>query len=286
MRLMVTGAGGMAGAEVRRQAVEREWECSSFTRNQLDITDADAVIDAVMASVPDIVVNAAAYTAVDDAERDEERATLVNGAGARNVADAARKVGATVIHISTDYVFDGTSSQPYLPSDRVNPLGAYGRSKLAGEIAVRESHARHLILRTSWVYSHEGRNFVRTMLRIASDRPSIDVVNDQHGSPTSAHDLARAILDAAELMQRNASLQGTYHFSNSNVTTWYDFAKEIFQLHHGTAPVINATTSASYRTAAKRPEWSVLDCASFEHDFGITRRPWQEALRDVLAELQ
>jgi dTDP-4-dehydrorhamnose reductase len=286
MRVMVTGAGGMTGAEVSRQTVDRGWECVSFTRDQLDITDAANVARAVSINRPDIVVNAAAYTAVDDAESDEAGATLVNAGGAKNIADAAREAGAMMIHISTDYLFDGTSRVPYKPDDAVSPLGAYGRSKLAGEIAVRDSGARHLILRTSWVYSHEGRNFVRTMLRLGNERPSIDVVNDQHGSPTSAHDLARAILDASEVMQGNSSRHGTYHFCNANVTTWYEFAKEIFRLRGGDGPVINPTTSDRYRTAARRPAWSVLDCSSFETDFGINRRPWQQALGDVLAELQ
>jgi len=165
---MITGAAGMTGAEVVRQSEASGIECAAFTRGDLDISDADAVFAAVRKSAPDIVVNAAAYTAVDQAECDEEQATLVNGYGAGNVARAAAMAGAGIIHISTDYVFDGVSKQPYLPSDRTNPLGAYGRSKLAGEVAVRSAGGRHMIVRTSWVYSHEGRNFVRTMLRLAS----------------------------------------------------------------------------------------------------------------------
>lgn len=286
MRVMVTGAGGMTGAEASRQAARRGWECTSFNRDELDITDEESVRHAASKFEPQVIVNAAAYTAVDDAESNEEQATLVNGVGAKIVAGAARDAGATIIHISTDYVFDGSSEAPYKPDDAVNPLGAYGRSKLAGELAVSESGARYLILRTSWVYSHEGRNFVRTMIRLGSERPSLSVVADQHGSPTSAHDLAHAILDAAAVMGADASLHGTYHFCNANVTTWYDFAKEIFRLRGGNGPVINPIATADYPTPAKRPAWSTLDCSSFERDFGIQRRPWQQALADVVSALQ
>jgi dTDP-4-dehydrorhamnose reductase len=284
MRVMVTGAGGMTGAEVTRQAIDRGWECIPFTRAELDITDVRSVERAVETHRPAVIVNAAAYTAVDEAEREQLLAMEINGLAAGNIADAARDSGATIIHISTDYVFDGMSDRPNRPDDAVRPLGAYGRSKLAGEYAVRNAGARYLILRTSWVYSHEGRNFVRTMLRLGSERPAIDVVNDQHGCPTSAHDLARAILDAAQVMD-DKDLRGIYHFCNANVTTWYEFAKEIFRVRGGKSPMINPVATADYFTLAKRPAWSVLDCTSFETDFGVTRRPWQQALADVMAAL-
>ncbi len=286
MRLMVTGAGGLTGAEVTRQAFVKGWECAAFTRADLDITDGAAVSAATMRFMPDVVVNAAAYTAVDDAESNEDLATAVNGTGAGEVARAARAAGAAFIHISTDYVFDGSSTEPYKPSDRVNPLGAYGRSKLAGELAVRSVAARHLIVRTSWVYSHEGRNFVRTLLRLAATRDEISIVNDQHGSPTSAADLAAALIGIAEAMRRDAALNGTYHFSNSGVTTWYDFATAIFGIRGGVSPVLTPIPTAQYPTPAKRPRWSVLDCTSFETEFGISRRPWRVSLADVMAHIQ
>ena len=286
MRLMITGAGGMTGAEVVRQSETSGIECAAFTRGDLDISDAEAVFAAVRKSAPDIVVNAAAYTAVDQAESDEEQATLVNGYGAGNVARAAAMTGAGVIHISTDYVFDGMSSEPYLPSDRTNPLGAYGRSKLAGENAVRSASERHMIVRTSWVYSHEGRNFVRTMLRLASSGTELRVVDDQHGSPTSAADLAGALIRAAEAMCSTPSLNGTYHFTNSGMTTWYDFATAIFELRGGSVPVIRPVSTAEYPTPAKRPLWSLLDCTSFERNVGITARPWRTALRQTLDCIQ
>jgi dTDP-4-dehydrorhamnose reductase len=275
----------MTGAELARQCGERGWDCAAFTRDQLDITDFRAVEAAVGNSTPDVVVNAAAYTAVDEAEQHELEATLINALGARNVAHAAASAGALIVHISTDYVFDGASRRAYRPAELPTPVNAYGRSKYAGEVGVEGVAPRHLILRTSWVYSHEGRNFVRTMIRLGQERSSINVVNDQHGSPTSAHDLAQAILDAAGIMVRNPSLTGIYHFSNSGVTTWYDFANEIFQMRGASAPVINPISSAEYPTPAERPEWSVLDCTSFEKEFGIRRRPWQAALADVLGQI-
>jgi dTDP-4-dehydrorhamnose reductase len=286
MRLLVTGAGGMTGAKVNAQSVQRGWECRALTRAELDISDSEAVREAIASYRPDVVINAAAYTAVDDAEQHEALATRVNADGAGNVARAANESGAAVIHISTDYVFDGKSSRPHLPTDPVGPLGAYGRSKLAGEIAVRTEAERHLIVRTSWVYSEKGRNFVLTMLRIGATTREIKVVNDQHGCPTSASDLALALLAAADSMNRDRGMSGTYHFSNSGVTTWYDFAKEIFHVRGGVAPVIIPIPSASYPTPAKRPSWSVLDCSSFARDFGVSPRPWQEALRDVLGRTQ
>lgn len=276
----------MTGAELTRQAPASGWECVSFTRAGLDIADRNAVLAAMRESMPHVVINAAAYTAVDDAEDDEATATLVNGDGAGNVAQAAEAIGAGVIHISTDYVFDGASRIPYLPSDPVNPKNAYGRSKLAGELGVRASTPRHMIIRTSWVYSHEGRNFVRTMLRAGETRKEISVVNDQHGSPTSAADLAAALISAAEAMHGNPALAGTYHFSNSGMTTWCDFANTIFKMRGGEIPVVNPILSAEYRTPTARPAWSVLDCSSFENELGIQRRPWQTALRDVMDKIQ
>ncbi len=276
----------MTGAEVTRQAIAKGWECSSFARQDLDINDGAAVSAATMHVMPDVVVNAAAYTAVDDAESNEDLATAVNGTGAGEVARAASAAGAAIIHISTDYVFDGRATEAYKASDPVNPIGAYGRSKLAGEIAVRSAASRHIIVRTSWVFSHEGRNFVRTMLRLGSTRDEISVVSDQFGSPTSAADFAAALIRTAEAMRRDHAVHGTYHFSNSGVTTWYDFARAIFDIRGGVSPVLTPITTAQYPTPAKRPRWSVLDCTSFENEFGISRRPWRASLADVMEHIR
>lgn len=285
MRLVVTGAGGMVGSEVSRQAMRRGWDCIAFTRSDLDISEDSAVSSAIITAKPDVVINAGAYTAVDRAEAEEDKATLVNGHGAANVARAAQAAQAGIIHISTDYVFDGEANEPYRPSDRTNPINAYGRSKLSGEIKVRSACQRHLIVRTSWVYSHEGHNFVRTMLRLGAAENEIKVVDDQHGSPTSAADLAGALVTAAQVMYKNPSLAGTYHFTNSGVATWYDFARTIFELRGLTVP-LRPLSTAEYPTPAMRPLWSVLDCTSFETDFGVTPRPWRAALRETLDRIQ
>lgn len=285
MRIIVTGASGMVGAEVVREASSMGYDCAGFDHHQLDVTDHAAVSAAIREVGPDVVINAAAYTAVDKAESDETRATLVNATGAANVAAAASSVGAALIHISTDYVFDGETNEPYRPSDRTNPVNAYGRSKLAGEIAVRSACPRHAIIRTSWVYSHEGNNFVRTMLRLGGSGAALTVVDDQQGSPTSAADIASALLAAASAI-RERSVAGTYHFTNSGVTTWYDFANAIFEMRGMTGQQVTPVSTAQYPTRAKRPAWSVLDCSTFEKEFGVTRRTWRSALRETLNRIQ
>lgn len=286
MHLLVTGATGMTGSEVVRQSSALGWQCTPFSHQDLDITDADAVRTALSDSKPDVVINAAAYTAVDKAESDEEAATLVNSRGADNLATVAGELGSAIIHISTDYVFDGSASEPYIPFDQTNPINAYGRSKLAGEIAVRFSCPRHLIVRTSWVYSHEGHNFVRTMLRLAGEGKELSIVDDQQGSPTSASDLATALTRAAAAMESNEGLNGTYHFTNSGVTTWYDFASTIFEMKGLSGVTLRPVSTAEYRTPAMRPLWSVLDCTSFEKQFAMTPRPWRAALEDTLGRIQ
>ena len=286
MRAIVAGAGGMTGAELVRQAREKGWECEGFTKLDLDITDAGAVAAAVERARPEVVFNAAAWTAVDAAESARDEAMRVNAEGARNLARAATQTGASVVHISTDYVFDGKASVPYLPTDTVNPASVYGRTKLAGEIAVREECENHAIVRTSWVYSHEGRNFVRTMLGAAEDGRELRVVDDQHGSPTSAADLAGALIEAAAAIRHSSDLAGTYHFSNSGITTWYEFANAIFEIRGRPAPRIIPITTAQYPTAAHRPAWSALDTTSFERAFGMTPRPWRDALRDTMRRIR
>jgi dTDP-4-dehydrorhamnose reductase len=283
MKVLVTGAGGMTGAEIVRQASALGWSVSAFTKNELDVTDGSEVDGAVARVKPDIVFNAAGYTAVDAAETDAEPAMAVNAAGARNVAHAAEVHGAAIVHISTDYVFDGESSEPYQPGDRVAPINVYGESKLAGEIAVTESCERHVIVRTSWVYSHEGKNFVRTMLRAAAEGRELRVVNDQHGSPTSSADLAGALIRVAGQITE-ATISGTFHFCNAGQTTWFEFAKAIFESHPN-PPRIIPVSSSEFPTAAKRPAWSVLDTTSFERTFGLTPRHWRDALSDTLKRI-
>jgi dTDP-4-dehydrorhamnose reductase len=285
MRLLVTGAGGMVGSQLVKLAAAAGWECTAFTHHELDITDVDAVSRAFSAAAPQVVINAAAYTAVDKAEGNEALASLVNGTGAETVARTACAVGAGVIHVSTDYVFDGEANEAYRPTDKTNPVNAYGRSKLSGEKKVRSACARHIIVRTSWVYSYDGHNFVRTMLRLGGQGKELSVVDDQQGSPTAALDLAEALLKAAQAMHsRNVS--GTFHFTNAGVTTWFDFANAIFEMSGMPDQVVKPISTAEYPTPAKRPLWSVLDCSTFEAEFGVTPRTWRTALRETLNQIQ
>jgi len=285
MKVMITGAGGMTGSELGRQAAALGWTATLLSRSDLDIGDATAVDAAVESVRPDAIVNAAGYTAVDRAESEPAQAIRSNARGPRNLARAAAAWAAGLVHISTDYVFDGTATRPYQPTDPVNPLGVYGRSKLAGEIAVREECLRYAIVRTSWVYSHEGHNFVRTMLHAAADGRELKVVDDQHGCPTAAADLAMTLLRISDDISASSSHSGTYHFSNSGITTWYEFAKAIFEIRGGPPPRLVPVPAREYPTAAPRPSYSALDTSTLESAFGITPRPWREALRDTMARI-
>jgi dTDP-4-dehydrorhamnose reductase len=280
-RLLVFGAGGMTGWEIAQRASAHGFECTALTRGVADISDISAIMGVVAHARPDVVINAAAYTAVDKAEGDRDAAMRINAGGAGNVAKAAADHGAAIVHISTDYVFDGRAKTPYPPDHHPNPIGAYGESKLAGEDAVRSGARRHVIVRTSWVFSHRGRNFVRTMLDRGRAGQSVRVVNDQFGRPTSAADLADSLLTAAARLVDNESVRGTYHFANAGVTTWYDFARAIFELD-GIPAAVEPITTADFPTAAKRPAWSVLDTTSMEQTFGVKPRAWRDALGETL----
>jgi dTDP-4-dehydrorhamnose reductase len=231
---------------------------------------------------PDMVINAAAYTAVDRAESEPDAAWAANCTGPAQLAAGCREAAIPLIHISTDYVFDGSKQGPYREDDPVNPLGVYGRSKEAGDRALREALAEHVILRTAWVYSAHGHNFVKTMLRLAGERPVLRVVADQTGSPTSAADIVVRRLAAGE------GRWGTFHFTGGGAVTWHGFAEAIFELAapwRGPPPRVEAITTADYPTPARRPTNSVLDCRLIADAFGIVPRPWSEALAEVIREL-
>lgn len=282
---MVTGAGGMTGGEVSERGPRSDWAVFPQSRAEMDITNAAAVEAAVRACRPDAIINCAAYTAVDRAESEPELAGAVNIDGTRNIARAAAAAGVPVIHISTDYVFGGDGRVPYAPDAPTAPLGVYGETKLAGEHAIREHAPRHVIIRTSWVFSHRGANFVKTILRLAADRDELRVVSDQIGRPTSAADLADAVLVVADLVAEHAAVQGTYHFANAGQTSWFDFAKAILEelaTRGEPVPRLRAIGTSDYPTAARRPLYSVLDTGSFSDRFGVVPRPWRDALRDTM----
>ncbi|MCR9257003.1 MAG: dTDP-4-dehydrorhamnose reductase [Alphaproteobacteria bacterium] len=286
MKVLVTGAAGQVGTELLALDGQRGLSFVGRTRADLDITDAEAVRAAV-ADV-DAVVNCAAYTAVDQAEEDRDRAFAVNATAPGLLAAATAARGIPLIHISTDYVFDGTKSGAYGEDDPVAPLGVYGASKEAGEQAVRTANPKHLILRTAWVYAAHGKNFVRTMLRVGATRDALKVVKDQHGTPTAAKDIAAAIADILAKIGDRQSDWGTYHLTARGNATWYDFARAIFDRAApatGRKPEIAAIPSSEYPTPAKRPENSVLDCAKIDRIWAPPRRPWQDGMADVVDAL-
>ncbi len=285
--LLVFGGSGQIGHELCRATHRTGVEVTGLGHADVDITRRDDVLKAVGESRPAVVVNAAAYTRVDEAESEPEAAFAVNREGARHVAEACREAGAALIHISTDFVFDGTKMTAYDEDDAVNPLGVYGKSKEAGERAVRDALERHVILRTSWVFGAKGRNFVKAMLRAAAEGDELRVVDDQFGCPTPAADVAEAILAMAPAVV--GGKPGTFHFSAAGRTSWHGFAKEIFALRQEITkqppPAVRPIAAADWPGAARRPANSELDCCRFTATFGIAQRSWRRGLVDVLNEL-
>jgi dTDP-4-dehydrorhamnose reductase len=288
MKLLVLGAGGQVGRELCRREWPVDYRLAAFDRADVDITREESIAAAMQRERPDLVINAAAYTAVDRAESEPDAAWAANCTGAGYLAAACREAAIPLVHISTDYVFDGSKASPYREDDPVNPLGVYGRSKEAGDRAIREALAEHVILRTAWVYSAHGHNFVKTVLRLAAERPVLRVVADQTGSPTSAADIAAAIASVVRRLAAGRAQWGTYHFVGAGAVTWHGFAEAIFELSapwRGPPPKVEAITTADYPTPARRPANSVLDCRHIGEALGITPRPWLEALAEVIREL-
>lgn len=288
MRILVCGAGGQVGHELVDRAHAYGLEALGMTRAHLDITSADQIAALVSELKPGLIINAAAYTHVDNAETHREQAYAVNRDGAARLAEAARRVSIPLLHISTDYVFSGEARVPYREEDEVSPTGVYGASKLAGEAAIQAVLREHLILRTSWVYGSHGHNFVKTMLRLAQQRDSLSVVADQFGCPTQAGSIADVLLQLAQRYAREGTLAwGLYHYSGRSPCTWFDFAVEIFRQAEAKGmlakqPQVSSITTAQYPTPARRPAWSVLDCAKFEATFGIDTHDWHDDLSVVL----
>ena len=287
MRVLVTGAGGQVGADVVR-LLEGRAEVTAHTRATLDLEKPDDIRWCVREAKPDVIVNAGAYTAVDRAESEQQRAWNVNGVAPGILAEEAKRAGALLIHYSTDYVFDGALDRPYVETDATNPLSVYGRTKLEGEFAVAAAGGRHLILRTSWVYAPRGKNFMLTMLRFASERDELRVVDDQRGAPTSSLQLARATI---ELFDSAREHSGVYHATAAGVTTWFGFAGAIFEGRKRRVgdsfrvPAMVPITTADYPAPAKRPKNSVLSNAKLENVFGVRLGEWRDALEEALDAL-
>jgi dTDP-4-dehydrorhamnose reductase len=292
MRIAVTGKTGQVATSLIERGAAAGHEVIALGRQELDLADPATVARALKAAAPDVVVSAAAYTAVDKAESDSELAHAVNGAGAGAVADAAKALGVPLVHVSTDYVFDGTLGRPYAETDATGPTGVYGVSKLAGEEAVLGAHGDNsAVVRVAWVYSPFGGNFVKTMLRVAGDRDEVSVVADQVGNPTSALDIADGIIKVAENLVANPdpALRGTFHMTAGGEASWADFAEGIFAAsaaHGGPSASVRRITTPEYPTPAARPANSRLDCRRIALIHGVSLPHWHEGLESVVARLQ
>lgn len=292
MRIAVTGQAGQVVSSLVERGAAAGHTVIAIGRPRLDLADPSSIRPALEAAAPDVIVSAAAYTAVDKAESERDLAQAINGRGAGLVADAARALGVPLVHISTDYVFDGTSDRPYTESDPTGPTGVYGASKLAGEQAVQAAHGDHsAILRVAWVYSPFGGNFVKTMLRLAGDRDEVSVVADQLGNPTSALDIADGILKVAMNLVANPdpALRGIFHMTASGEASWADFAEAIFAsaaMRGGPTARVKRITTADYPTPATRPANSRLDCRRIAETHGIVLPHWRSSLETVVDRLQ
>jgi dTDP-4-dehydrorhamnose reductase len=285
--ILVFGGNGQLGRELTRTSAARQIPMTALSHAQADIADPAAVRAAFASQRPSLVVNAAGYTKVDLAETELEAALQGNELGPAILGEACAAAGVPLLHISTDYVFDGRKLDAYVEGDAVAPINVYGRSKAAGERAVRAATAHHLIVRTSWVYGEFGHNFLKTMLRLATTREELRVVDDQRGCPTSTRDLADAILRIAPRLIARDEVWGTYHFAGSGVTTFHGFASRIVAAQApitGVKPRVTAITSAEFPTPARRPANSELDCSLFVRTFGFGGRPWTEET-DAIAAL-
>lgn len=287
-RLLITGGSGQVGRELCQYPWNSETHILAPDRSELDMSDPENILDYVGKGGFSAVINAAAYTAVDRAETDIVAAWRMNALGPAALAQATRAASIPLIHLSTDYVFNGGKGTPYCEGDAIGPLNVYGASKEAGEQAVRTGNSKHCIVRTAWVFSRHGTNFVKTMLRLAQDRTELRIVHDQHGCPTSAQDIAGALAKIAQRLLSPDPRYGTYHFVNRGETTWAGFAGEIFgqaKAYGISIPQITGIPSNEYPVPAARPRNSRLSTTALESDFGITPRPWQDALNDVLRSI-
>lgn len=287
MKILVTGAHGQVGWELSRRGARMDFNILALDRTALDITDQSAVNQTVERSGAALVVNGAAYTAVDQAESESELAFAVNRDGPAYLATACAEAGIPLIHISTDYVFDGHKRGAYVETDKVAPLGVYGESKAAGDEEVRTRLPNHIIIRTSWLYGVQGNNFVKTMLRLGRERDVIQVVKDQHGCPTYAADLVDTILQITGQIQKNRQITwGTYHYCGKGVASWHDLAEATLSLAKKYTSLrvktIEAIGTADYPTPAKRPLNSALDCSLVEKTFNIHPKPWRESLAQMI----
>jgi len=290
MSLLILGSKGQLGFELCRQASGKGLSATSCDLPEFNITDVNAIQERIKNSGCKVAINATAYTAVDKAEHEKELAFAVNAEGPQNLARICKENGIPLVHISTDYVFDGRKKGAYQELDPVCPISVYGKSKAEGEAAVRDALEKHIIVRTAWLYGEHGNNFVKTMLRLGAERESLSVVYDQTGNPTCAADLAQAILDIAEHLLSGKDVHwGTYHYAGKGITSWHAFAEAIFneakKYRRLQIEKVGSITSDQYPTPAARPKNSVLNCSKIEAHFGILTKPWRKSLNTTIGNL-
>jgi dTDP-4-dehydrorhamnose reductase len=286
MRILVTGCNGQVGFLLKKMLTNKV-ELLALTRQELDITNENSVNNTVSYFKPTVIINAAAYTTVDKAESEEELAFSINSDGPAYLAKAANNINAAIIHMSTDYVFEGNKSGQYLETDPVNPQGVYGKSKLAGESAVSKYCDKHIILRTAWVFGEHGNNFVKTMLRLGKERNALSIVSDQFGGPTYAGDIAKAIIEIVnKIASSKKIIWGTYNYSGLPHVSWFEFAQNIFEKANEKGlleniPKLSTISTEEFPTPAKRPGNSKLNCKTIETEFGIMPSDWQSELDNI-----
>ena len=289
MNVLVIGQQGQLGTELLRARWPQSTVLCALTQQDWDLTQRDKLPALLTDRSWDLIVNAAAYTAVDQAESEPDLAFAINEHAPAAIAAACAKTDVPFIHVSTDYVFDGSKDEPYTEDDPINPINTYGASKAAGEQAVRSAHAMHIILRTSWLYSPHGRNFAKSMINLAEQRDELRIVNDQHGCPTTAGDLAGAIARIAEMIAYGQPVKwGTFHYAGRGATTWYGLAEAVLDTYHalgGKRPALRGIPTSEYPTPARRPANSRLDCTRIEAELGIVPRPWRESCTAVVKEI-
>ena len=290
MKILVLGSKGQLGQCLNDQLAITEHDVVYTSRGQIDIAEFEVTKAQILKISPDIVINATAYTAVDKAEEECQAADRINHLAVANISNICNQLDCWLIHVSTDYVFDGNSEVPYKEDNPTNPQGVYGDSKLKGEAAIEASGCKYLIIRTAWVYSEYGNNFLKTMLRLGADRDELSIVGDQIGCPTYAQDIAKSIVSILSCLDLKDSSSGIYHYCGDEPCSWYDFARAIFLEAEvqglKTPSYVKSITTADYPTPAIRPAYSVLDCTKIESCFDVTRSNWRDGIKIVIDRLQ
>jgi dTDP-4-dehydrorhamnose reductase len=289
MKILVLGCKGQLGRCLKDQLESSDHEVIYTSRKQIDISNFEATTNKILELSPDLIINATAYTAVDRAEDDQKTANLINNLAVKNIADICDELECWLIHVSTDYVFDGNSEIPYKENDQTNPQGMYGETKLKGELAIQASGCKHIILRTAWVFSEYGNNFLKTMLSLGVERDEISIVGDQIGCPTYAQDIAKSIVEIASQLNLQKG-NGIYHYCGDQPCSWFDFANAIFDQAMTnnliTPSKVHSIETAAYPTSAKRPAYSVLNCLKIKNDFGVHVSNWHKGIGEVINKLK